>query len=701
MKKLLLAGAVLTAGALGLQDISVGHGGTYRGPGDTVPPGGGGGGGGGGPSTPGPAGPSTPGGAGPSTPGPSGPATPGAGPSGPATPTTGGGGDSGPDLTTWQYWWGFNKDPYLNLKAHVHGDAVQTGSDDFYVGHGQTQASKDSLKPTEKDIREKIAPALERALKSETNNDIVTACLIALAKIGDVRGEEGASRYEGMIKEFLPNSVQEIRETAAVSLGILANPASIPLLTDLLLDTAEGRKVVNEPSGVNYRTRAFAAYGLGLIGWQPTGAEHRKAIVETLWKVCEEPRSATRDVKVAAVVSMGLVPLEFNAGDQPAEAAGKRRQEKVAPTTREEQIDYLLAFFQDENNADRPFLVRAHAPRSIALLLKGGPKKLKELAAEKFLGYVGKSSEGQPEVRQSCCLALGQIGDLDNDKIDAQIRAKLMESEGAADQQVKNFAMIALGQIGGRPGDGDQPMAGEKEIRDFLTKNLARNRGRVKPWIGLALGVMQRSLLDNNQPQSPDALAALRATLAAEKSPSDVGAYALALGVARDLESESTLLEKLNAFSEDAPRGDIAIALGLMNAVGSKETIQDIVKKSKYRRELLQSAAVALGLLGDKNVVTELLGMLSTEAKTLSTQAAVAHALGFIGDARSIDPLIKMLEDRSLTDGARAFAGVALGIVADKEPLPWNSKVSVDLNYRASTLTLTSFQEGTGILDIL
>jgi len=32
--------------------------------------------------------------------------------------------------------------------------------------------------------------------------------------------------------------------------------------------------------------------------------------------------------------------------------------------------------------------------------------------------------------------------------------------------------------------------------------------------------------------------------------------------------------------------------------------------------------------------------------------------------------------------------------------MPWNSKISVDLNYRASTPTLND-QEGTGILNIL
>ena len=71
------------------------------------------------------------------------------------------------------------------------------------------------------------------------------------------------------------------------------------------------------------------------------------------------------------------------------------------------------------------------------------------------------------------------------------------------------------------------------------------------------------------------------------------------------------------------------------------------------------------------------------------------------GDHRSIDPLVTMLQNDGLTERARGFAAVALGIVADKEDLPWNSKIGVDLNYRASTSTLTDQSSGTGILDIL
>jgi HEAT repeat protein len=89
------------------------------------------------------------------------------------------------------------------------------------------------------------------------------------------------------------------------------------------------------------------------------------------------------------------------------------------------------------------------------------------------------------------------------------------------------------------------------------------------------------------------------------------------------------------------------------------------------------------------------------DASALSSQAAISSALGFIGDARSIDPLITMLQDKQKTDRARGFAAVALGIVSDKEDLPWNTKISVNINYRANTTTLTAADTGTGILDIL
>ncbi|MEE8469259.1 MAG: hypothetical protein V3T22_12435, partial [Planctomycetota bacterium] len=191
------------------------HGGTYRGPGDTVPPGGGGGGGGGGVTTPGPTGPGRPAGGGPAnapTTGGARPGTPGLGPG--VAPTTGGA-DMGPDLTAWDFWWAFNRDPYLDLRSKVHADGIHTGSAEFYLGRGTQAQAKDRYRPTQRDIRQRVVPALERALATERNNDIVTGALIALAKIGDVVSEDGKSEFQEIIVEFLKDSNQEVAETAA------------------------------------------------------------------------------------------------------------------------------------------------------------------------------------------------------------------------------------------------------------------------------------------------------------------------------------------------------------------------------------------------------------------------------------------------------------------------------------------------------
>jgi HEAT repeat protein len=697
MKRFLLLGGLLVGGSLLLQDISVGHGGTYRGPGDTVPPGGGGGGGGGGPSSPGPSGPSTGGPAGPSGPGPAtgGPSTGGAAGRG-AGPITGGQG-SGADLTTWEFWWGFNKDPYLNLKSRVHAGVVSGGGEDFFMGGGTSDKQKNALKPNEETVRTKVVPALKEALEKERSNDIVTGALIALGKIGDIRSEEGTSEFEPAIAKFLKDSNQEIAETAAVALGILANEASVKTLKDLALDTPEGRKLVDS-NEVKYRTRAFAAYGLGLIGYTTGKNEVRQEIARTLIDILQKPETSTRDVKVAALVALGLVPIDVDT----SESADSQTEHSAS---RQTQIKYIRRFFQDQNNHQ---LIRAHAPTALARLLqsrKGAledsiPADVKEGIAKSFLDAINKNSKEKIEVQQSCVLALGQIGDTDNDKVDADIRKALRAvPNDFSDIQAKNFAMIAVAQVGGRPGKAEGNEEGQKECRNFLLETLTKGKGGLKPWAGIAVGVMERAIADHQGLPNATARQELRDQLKGAGSPDQVGAFSIGLGICEDLESKPLLEEKLDKTSEANARGYVAVGLGLINATTSIKKIQDIVKESKYKPDLLKQAAIGLGLLGDKELVPELVKMLE-DAKGLSSQAAIASALGFIGDSRSIDPLVAMLKRKDgLTDSARGFAAVALGIVADKELFPWNSKISTNINYRANTPTLTG--DGTGILDIL
>jgi len=699
MNKSVQFGALLLAGSVGIQNISFGHGGTYRGPGDTVPAGGGGGGGGGasGPTTPSPSGPST---GGPSTP--TGPA------SGPAAPSSGGpagrpaasgptsGGQTGPDLTGWEFWWNFNKEQYLNLKAAIYSGVV-SGSDTFFLGQGDNTGAKNALKPSAADIRDKIVPGLKFALEHERQNDIVTGALIGLAKAGDVKAEDGKSEFEELLKKWLPDPSQEIAETAAVSLGILANDSSVAVLKDLAGDTEAGRKFVGTGE-VKFRTRAFATYGLGLIGARTSSNEVRRAIVDFLVDTLNKPETSTRDVKVAALISVGLTPVDWAGGD------GLEKREG-ASSSRQAEIEYLRKFFETEANHH---LIRAHAPAAIARLLTKekvlptDAKPMLENVVKLLCAGISDNSKEKEEVRQSCALALGQLCDLDNDPQDKAARAALMNCEKKGQTQERYFALISLGQLGGHPGSGEGAEKNIQEVRGYLVGKIDKGSTGTRPWASLAVGVMERELLDLESsalPVNGDAKAALRNALKECSSVDIMGAYGVALGIAKDTESIPLLREKMEKYADNTSRGYLALGLGLIGATDAKGEIQAIVKDAKYKPELLRQAAIALGLLGDKTLVPDLIEMLR-DAKSLASQAAEASALGFIGDSRSIEPLVELLKNKDITATARGFAAVALGIVADKEQFPWNSKISTNINYRANTSTLTT-PEGTGLLDIL
>ncbi len=673
------------------------YGGSYKGPGDTVPPGGGGG-------VSGPGGPGVPG---PATKGPSGPVAPGpaapgsTGGSGPGAATTvAGPGAQGLDLTVWQYWWMFNKAPYLDIKAHIY-DGIVTGSEGFFLGQDSTNAARDVLRPSQQVVRQRIVPSLLRALEKESSDDIVTSALIALAKIGDEPGS--ATSFAAAIKPFLTHGSQEVAETAAVSLGILANDANVPLLIDLVrgdVSRLRGEHGLEFTGAVPTSSRAFAAFGLGLVGSETASEDVRRQIVAACREllVGEGRQLGTRDIQVACLTAIGLSPLALVSE---AQAEGK----DAPPVTRSGQIEWLIEYYRDASNNH---LLRAQVPTALARLLAGVEGELRERVAKLLMEDLGKHSKQPVEIQQSCALALGRIGDSDEDPLDLAVRQTLMQvREVCSDQQTRNFALIGLAHAAGRPGQGEgDPIAGvgsgskQPGARAFLAEQLVEGKQGVRPWAALAMAILERNLVDAGKPASPEVGSALREMLGKSTSPEEVGGYAIALGIARDTQSTPVLLEKLDQIKDVEARGFVAVSLGLVEARTAIEPIETLVRKSRFQTELLQAASIALGLLGDKELVPDLVKMLQ-EASSLSAQAAISTGLGHIGDARSIEPLLALFEDQEKTAAARAFAGVALGIVADKDELPWNSRISVDINYRANTPTLVSPGTGRGILDIL
>jgi HEAT repeat protein len=712
MKNQMLVGALVAVGALCLPATSFGHGGTYRGPGDTVPPGGGGGGGGGGgPASPGPSGPSAPGPSGPSTPGPASPGAPAAGPT-QSGPRSGGPVEIGQDFSIWDFWWGFNKEPYLNLRSKVRSGNVQSGGDDFFLGRGQAEQVKDTLRPTEDMIRNEVVPALKMVLEKERQNDIITGALIALAKIGDTQAADGTSEFQEIFAKFLDNGEQEISETATLALGILADDGTVPMLVSLMRDDPAGRKLIGKE--VPMRTRSFAAYGLGLVGYRTSDNAVRQTIVEHLLDVLEMPDFAQPDIKVGAIASLGLIPLDWEGEAAAEEAEGHA----ATAANRAALLRYLITRMSADTRGNKggfeQFRVRCQVPIAAARLLASHESEVPEAqlalrgeVTDQLLSLVAKNSkEKTVEVLQSSTIALGMIGNAEkgdgegaeqNEQIFNELKRIAKQS---ADNQTEFFGMMALAQMGSRPGSGGEKRGLQAAVQKELMGFLAKGKGQKKPWAAMSLGVFGNALLENDGTLETTVLAAVRDAARKGDRPAEAGAYAVALGLMKDTISEDLLLKRLDYFNgNDDTRGYIAVGLGLMEANSSIERLAEIIKKSKFRPDLLKQAAVGLGLLGDKSAVKGLVEMLRT-AKGLAAQAAIASALGTIGDANSVAPLVAMLSDTTITDTARGFAAVALGIVCDKQDLPWNTAIAKNTNYRANVSTLTN-SVGTGILDIL
>ncbi len=666
------------AAGLWLAGEAAAHGGTYKGPGDTVPPSGGGAATPAAPTAPtAPATPSTPGAATPAAP--TTPQTPGL----PATPTNTpqprraqtAGPATGPDLTTWEFWWEFNKDPFLNLKAKVFTQQGTTGEGAALVGLGSATTKNTTFAPSPAQIEGTVVPALVQTLEGVDNQDIATGCMVALAKIG-VHPEEMTQLFEPRLQD--PS--QEVKETAAVSLGILQDLASLEDLTNLLLDTPKGRELVGEEQRVDLRTRTFAAYGLGLLAYATEDEDIKAKVADILWETLVSDESALKDIRVACVISLGLTRLA-----EPQQVVSRLS-------------DYLA----DESH---DFLVRAHCPNAMAKLMRDADAEgpLVAQVVDQFLGLLDDSNT-KVEIRQSCVQALGMMTNGRRDPALAErVLRRLMEiADKGKDRQEKNFTSISLGYIGATVGQNDRI---RQEITEFLLKGVDGRLGSAyRPWSALALGVMSFKLAEQKEQVSPQIGRSVLAAFEKAKNPSWKSCYAISLGLMKYEDAADPIARSIQKSSNPSFRGYAAVALGLLGATEHKDTITEMVRESKRLPDLLRQASIGLGLMSDRAVVDVLLELMVGEegrVPPLSVLAASATALGFIGDYRSITPLVNMLKNEELTPLGRAFAAVALGIVGDKEPFPWNSKIGVDLNYRASVDTLVDQESGTGILDIL
>lgn len=657
-------------------------------------------------------------GAGPAGPtGPAGPASTPATPSGPttATPTGGSGGATtggGPgakpggstgafsaqDVMDWQLWWTFHRDEFVQLKtALARGVSSPSTGDEVLLGG----SARGVELPDAKRIHETVVPALIGALQGERNQDVLSSCIVALAKIGRGGSSADAPAIEAAIRPFLSDPLQEVAETAALALGLNATQSSAQLLVDLALDDERGRALVGQ-SETPYRTRAFACYGLGLLGRDAVNPDVRRFVAHHLMRVFEVDHSSTRDVKTAVLLALSLVPLEV-ARTAPA-AEGKGAAPARAGASAESSsgsadavLEWLLRVWNDRTESE---LVRGYAAPAAARIASNGSRAIVDAWKETLCAALRPGASPQAVMQQSAVMALGMLTDNDADALDEKSRQMLMQVARDGEALARRFAFIAIVRAGARDGAGENTDANRAAVRTFILEELRQGSSAVRPWVALAAGVGEALNARAGHEISPEVQAALLKGLKERKSPGEAGAWCLANALARQQDAREFLLETVLDNGESPARSHSALALGLLGWDGAVIPLRKVLPDSRYRPYLLRDTAIALGLLGSREAVNELLRMLGDTA-SLASMSAVASALGYIGDARALEPLVAMVRKGDRPDRVRAFAAAALGGVCDRDALPWNAEIAFSANYWVTPATLYEPGGATGILDLL
>jgi len=669
MKKLLflLIALALVWGFQQSVNVASAHGGSYRGPAGEVPPGQRD------PTDPQPPpenpGPITPGGEGPPT---TPPDNPGSGddgggsdtpkpkppaPTGPVGPPPGGavatpGGKVARakpmSFENWLFWWNYNKDEILNLKAKVKAmeKKVSTKSSEHFFGDSGDRNRSESQAPTEAMIQQEIVPALVKVVADKNiHADIRGGALIALARCG-----RNMTHVKTFFEVAKPGSTEDkvVQESAILALGILQ--LKNPEIRDFLIKLVDNMDVP-------FRARCFAAISLGLL---QDNSDEVFACLER----CLDGRESTPDVPVCALLSIGMI------GDN-------KKVEQLCGWLDEGRIGKNKL-----NDLEKAYLVGA-------LGKIGDPAALK--AVEGTLRKKGLYT------RRSAMIALGQIVPQAEASVQMDYLKKLvsyLKNEG--DTTAKNFGIISMGRIAGANGASEKVRDAGVTVLTDQFKNGGKTTER--PYAALALGLVcfegDKSVAKPAELKYKVA-GLVRGELAKLKGDKTaLAALAISLGMMGDTDKKT--VELLTSILGDRGldkklRGSAAVALGMIGDISAKDAILKALQE-REDRDLRVDTAVAAGLLGDSSAVKELVKVLNDPKASQFVLGSVALALGQIGDYQAIGPLVNILEpdktNGSYPDLTRALVAVSLGQIANREDIRVLFRISKDINYRASVSAL-------------
>jgi len=512
-------------------------------------------------------------------------------------------GRSTPGFERWEFWWTYNRERFLDLKRRLNDRIGSTpGGADWLLGRRTELRVVERI--TRRVIDDELLPALLARLTDE-HFDVRAAAVIALGKAGDVRAVEP-------LVDALGDSHKQVSESAALALGILGEKAAISVLRELLIDSREGRKLVRRPQEVPFRTRAFAAIALGLIGDASAAPDLLDAV-----------RADSRHRDLPSCAAVGLALMGAPAGDAVPALLDLVRSGRSSDVVRAHAINALgkigdrsaLSTLQKALR-DKSLHVRRSAVQAL-----GRVARADDAVATRMLVEVVRKGRDPQSVHWGC-IALGRIGG-------AMPEKTLTELVVRGNGQEQAFAAIGLAMIAARDGE-----------RDAVSEHLRRGLESVRDTSVQGAFCIALAIAGDR-----GAAPRLRAILRSSGSPALRGHAALALGILRDTESKPLIREIVSRKrAEPDLLRDGATALGLLGDREVVSLLSDMVRSAKTEH-IKSASATALGFIGDHSAVG-VLREVAADAKT-TPDLARAHAvvaLGIVGEEEPLPVLSRVSE---------------------------------------------------------
>ncbi len=579
------------------------------------------------------------------------------------------------DSADWRKWWEFNQQAYLDLGGRLHGS----------LSLGDQALGADAPSDYASYVRARLDKAL-RALIEKAGGTVpyVSSAVLALAEVAQDPGDGELDPY---ISFYLHEGTLDMRGAAALALAVEGRAGTLQALGSLLADDADGRRLA-QVEKVPPQLRAFAAYSLGLAGSRADTAEQRTEVVGALFAALLQPE-CSEEIRVAAVIALGLVPVDEKLGPPGCDCGGLGHDPQ---SCRLSQIAWLCDVLGDEK---MPVAVRVHVPTALARLVPGMPEEVRTLVAEALLPVLEKGAKEYGAVRQSCVIALGEIARPNDADVDRRIRAALQRTAGFGEEASRRLALVALARGAGK---ADAREAAVRDAANFLEQSLASSQNRIRPWAAVALGVLAHELQRNALPVPGDIPAALRSGLERARTTDEFAACALGAGLSGDASLAEPLVAGLSSYKDDTARGMAALGLGLMHASSAVPALLAVLDEPVHRPAVHGRAALALGMLGEDALVPQLVAKLSA-ATNPEARASYARAIGGIGSPAALEALVALVGDTAAPLPARRKALQSLGTLAARDGPRWNVTLGPNQNYLAATWCLSN-KDGSGVFDL-